>query len=279
MRRLILAFFLLTCTAAAAQTQNAQSLYAERRALLEADSACRLFTAPVRGALQAGAWQARGALLRSGWTSAGLAELESAAINAARARRCGDARTEAAAERVRASFGGWSRLASMRFPGGERAWTATRFAGAEGWLIAQEIASPRRAVFGLYQRGNESVVALIAPLRAGEQAPATAEIALRDPLRARTSLFDVPGRNAHGLAAGVPSAQSAQRIMARNRRVETPASGVRQVIFVYPSDLLTRMAALDPREAASVQFGRERILIEIGDIAAARAFLAAQAGS
>lgn len=273
MRRALLALAL--CSLVAAQAPNtAQATYAERRALLEADTACRLFSPDIRAALEAGAWQARGTLLRGGWTNARLAELENAAVRAARARACGDPRTRDAAIRAREGFAAWVRLSSMRFPGGDRAWTARRVADSSGWLLVQDI--PRAASFGLQAVERRSYVALVLPL-SSNAAPGTAELVLRDPLRTRTTLFDVPGRAAHGLAAGAPSPAMARRILARNRRVQTMANGQRRVVFAFPDSAMAEMAALDPREAAEIHVGNQRMLIEIGDLAAARAFLAAQA--
>ncbi|MGE0046870.1 MAG: hypothetical protein AB7J28_14395 [Hyphomonadaceae bacterium] len=272
MRRAL--FALLLCALVGAQAPPpAQANFAERRALLEADRLCRLFDSDIRSALEAGAWQARGALLRGGWTLARLGELETAAIQAARARRCGDPRTTEAANRAREAFAAWVRLPNMRFPGAERAWTARRVADSSGWLLVQDI--PRAGAFGLQEMDRRSYVALILPLNQGRAPPGAAEIIVRDPLRARATLFDVPGRQARGLAAGAPSPAMARRILARNRAVET-VNGRRRVVFAFPDSVMGEMAALDPREAAEIRIGETRFLIEIGDLAAARAFLSAQ---
>lgn len=271
MRRFLSLFaFLLFAGPAAADAPGAQAAYAERRALLEADSVCHLFTPDIRHALEAGAWQARGALLREGWTRARLAELEQAAVRAARGRACSDPRTLDAAARAREGFQSWLRLHVMDFPGGERGWLARRTPDPAGFLIVQNIPAPRTASFGI----REDAVALSMPFGVTAPPPASAELIMRDPARARTTLFDVPGRAVHGLEAGAPSLATAQRFMANARRIET-VGGVRRVIFTFPTAAIQAMAALDPREAVIVQLGEQRLLIEVGDIAAARAFVAA----
>jgi hypothetical protein len=62
-------------SAASADAPDARAAYAERRGLLEADARCQLFTSDIRSALQVSAAQARGALLRSGWTNAQMRQL------------------------------------------------------------------------------------------------------------------------------------------------------------------------------------------------------------
>lgn len=117
MRFIFLALALGTATAASA-TENARTVFVERRGLLEADAQCRLFEPSIRAALDVGVAQARGALLREGWTNARLRELETAAVNAARSRRCGDDRTETAAAAARRSFAQWANAGTMDFPAG-----------------------------------------------------------------------------------------------------------------------------------------------------------------
>jgi hypothetical protein len=261
----------LSIASSAGAVPAAQSAFVERRGLLEADAQCGLFTPDIRFALEAGAGQARGALLRGGWTQVRLDELERAAVNAARSRTCDDPRTAAAATQASASFASWARTPSMQFPGGERLWLARRFPDPAGWRLKQDLP---RAVFGVREYNGVQQFSIMTP--SSGPAPATAQIVMRDPERARANL-DVPGRTAQGLEAGAPSAFSAQRFLASGRRIETLESG-RFLVFVFPQAAFDAMSRLDPREAVEVRFdgaGPEgRYLIEVGDLAAARAFLA-----
>ena len=281
MRRAFLcfAFAIFAAAPAAAQTAaiaaeapSARIAFAERRALLAADTQCRLFTPSVRGALDAGAWQARNALLRAGWTSARIAELNDAAIAAARGQACNDPRTLAAAARARAGFEGWARMPSQTFSGGERAWLARRSPDENGWMLRQYLGGG--ATFGV-RRGERAEATLTLPLRPSETAPASAELSVRDVARSRLSLFEVPGRRASGLEAGLPSPVSARQFRARERRIETDRRGARTLIFIFPDEALVAMTALDPREAAVIRMENgARVLVEIGDLGPARAFLA-----
>ncbi len=60
---------------ASAEPPDARASYVERRGMLELDGQCRLFAANIHAALQATAAQARGALLRGGWSIAQVQNL------------------------------------------------------------------------------------------------------------------------------------------------------------------------------------------------------------
>ena len=272
-----------TANAAASDAPSAQSAFVERRGLLEADSRCRLFTADMRAALQAGAAQARGALLRGAWSRARIDELERAAAAAARARSCDDPRTAAAAAQVRAAFASWARTPAMAFPGWERSWTARRHPDALGWRLVQEFETPAAGVFGVRDQDGAQRLTLAVPLASGQVLPASAQLVMRDPARASAAMLDLPGRTARGLAAGAPAPATSVTYFASARGVETIGRAQRQAMLVFPDAAFEAMLALDPREAVEIRLqtnrSTQRILIEVGDIAAARAFLAIRAQS
>lgn len=259
----------LTPVLAAAQELDARAQYAERRALIETDSRCALFSADVRSALQVGAAQARGALLRGGWSDERLLDLEGAAVSAARARACDDPRTQEAAARVRDSFRAWTRTPSLTLPGLAREWRAQRRPDAAGWLLVQDIPAPRRAAFGV----RPDAAALVVPLGWTGRAPASASLVIRDVARAAAPTLAAPARRERGLEAGAPLRAASRRIHARDRQMAT-VNGMRSVVFEFPPEILPLLAALDPRESAVIELDGQRLLIEIGDFAAARAFLA-----
>jgi hypothetical protein len=257
----------------------AQIAFVERRGLMEADAQCRLFTPDVRAALEAGALQASGALLRSGWTRGRLAQLEQAAIGAARTRVCGDARTIAAAAQARASFTAWAREPQMRFSGGARSWTARRVPYSDGWRLRQDVSDS--AAFGVREHDGVEKLSLALTLAAGRTAPASVQLVMRDPARADASFIELPGRAATGLAAGAAPPGASHAFWARERLDETTPDGARRIVFVFPEAAFTAMLALDPREAVEARLGAERgaerLLIEVGDLNAARTFLALRA--
>ena len=263
----------LFCVAgpAFATAPNAQSLYVERRGLLEVDAQCHLLTADVRAAVEAGAGQAAGALLRAGWTRARLNELQAATVAAARARRCDDPRTASAARTAQAGFAGWVRATAMNFTGAERTWSARRYADSTGWRLSQNTVSPA-ATFGVRDDNGAQRLTLIMPLASVRNAPASAQLVVRDPARAGVELLDLRGRVTTGLAAGAPMPRTAARFLATSRAIIQAETGA-QIMFEFPDAAFQALLALDPRETAEVHIGEQRILIEVGDIAAARAFL------
>ncbi len=115
-----------------------------------------------------------------------------------------------------------------------------------------------------------------------------ARLILRDPTKAPDAVID-PRRN--DLAGRAPPRSVTQAFFADSLG-PAPASllsasdlktGARGLMVTFPAEAAKAMAALDPRESATVEFvyptrDGERVeiaLIEVGDFAAGRAFLAA----
>lgn len=279
MRAAVIALLLVATPAAAVGPEVA---FAERSALLGADRTCGLFDPGLRAALKAATAQARGVLLRSGWSEARADDLGRRASAEGAAKRCTDPAVTAAATNARAGFDGWTRVMSMRFAGGERAWTARRTRDADGFYLRQEMTAPRAATFGVRQEGPRAAVALMIPLAANEPMPSGARMYFRDRTRAPRSAADLPGRTRTGLAAMAASHNSATVVWTSGRRLEQ-ARDKRAALLLFPDSVLTQLAALDPREAIEVEVdgarGVTRFYVEVGDYAAAQAFLQAQAGS
>jgi hypothetical protein len=277
MRFFFLALVLATAsTAAATEPPDARAAFVERRGLMEADAQCRLFSPDVRAALGVGAAQARGSLLRAGWTQAGVRTLEAAAVSAARARACSDERTALAAADARRAFSSWINVSAMDFPGWERSWRARRTLDASGWRLSQSIDAPAAATFGVRQRDDVQRLTLIVPLARRETSPADAQLIFRD--RARGAVREIPlaRRIALGLEAGLPSPGSTASIA--SVRTRERIDGRQHVVFTFPDTAFAALLALDPRETVELRLttGRsvQRLYVEVGDIAAARAFLA-----
>lgn len=261
--------------ASASEATNARTAFVERRGLLEADAQCRLFTPDIRSALSVTLAQARGALLRAGWTSANLRELETAAINAARARGCNDQRTTTAASDARRAFSSWINVSSMDFPGWDRSWGARRIVDDSGWRLSQAIDAPLAATFGVRQRGDAQRLTLAIPLSRGQTAPANAQLILRDTSRARVREIALPQRISQGLQAGLPSPGASTSIP--SVRTMERSNGQQVAVYTFPDTAFRDLVILDPRETVEIRLesGRssQRLLVEVGDVAAARAFL------
>jgi hypothetical protein len=279
MRFLLIAVALLAAagvSASAEEPPNARAAYVERRGLLEADDQCRLFTPDIRAALEIGAARTRGALLRAGWSSAQVRQLDQAVAAAAGGRACDDQRTLASAAEARDSFSVWVNARTMEFPGWARTWIARRSSGGDGWRLSQAIDAPVIAVFGVRDRDGAQRLSLVAPLARGQPAPTSAVLVMRDVARAPADEVSLPQRVAYGLEAGAPRPGRAATHPSTHA-IERLDNGASQAVFVFPDSAFRVLLALDPRESVEIrlQYGRrsERLFVEVGDIAAARAFL------
>jgi hypothetical protein len=251
--------------AAPAAAGGAETLFAERTALLAADRACGLLASDVRAALEASAQQARSAVLRQGWSQARADRLRDAAAAEGVWRACADPVLVKAADDARAGYAGWGRLPQIRFPGDERVWVARRTPDPEGFHVRQD---GQNAAFGIAAR--ELVLRL--PLSC--DAPSAARLRFRHVGRAPRAILDVPGLTGTGLASRLPAATSAESVWASDRRILTREG---KVVFSFPPDALRKLAALDPREAFAVDLdapsGERTVLFEVGDLPAAMAFV------
>lgn len=266
----------LSAAAASAEGPDARSAFVERRGLLETDARCNLLHPDLRAALNVGALQARGALLRAGWTGAQLRTLEQTIAQAAAQRACNDARTVQAASDAQRAFAPWLAAGYMEFPGWERAWLARR-GTSDGWRLSQAIEAPRAAVFGVRQQGTAQRLVLIVALERNESAPMSAQLIMRDASRAPARDIALPQRVAYGIEAGAPQPNAAMTIPSA-RAVERLSGGRSQVVFTFPDNAFAMLLQLDPREAVELRVSSGRsvqtLYVEVGDIAAARAFLA-----
>jgi hypothetical protein len=276
------AFLLATLTALAASAHaetGARAAFAERWAMLEIDQRCGLLAPPVREALVATAAQARAALYRDAWSDRAVAELEVAAVAAARTRACADPRAAAAAERARLGFTAWARTHALDFPGAERVWRARRTPDPAGqWKLSQRLGGSGAPTFGVREVDGRERLSLRVAAPQGVAPPAMAALVVRDPARAAALVVGLPGLTSTGLARGAPPPGSARSFLASARRIETEGAS-RAVWFDFPDAAFAALLALDTREAALVRLdgGPAPLLLEIGDLAAARAFLAAEA--
>jgi hypothetical protein len=227
----------------------------------------------VLAALEAARLQARGAALQAGDARAAVEATEQRALAKAAATGCWAAGLQTAADRVRKAFAGYAALRAMRFPGPQSAWQAERrdprlkgprwtlveaLPGTGGWLL-----------FGLVD-GRPALL----DARRGAAPAASAQIRLRD-----------PARTAEPYLAGPPPEPIARTFIASARGGAAPAllpaGASTGVLYGFVPELAAALATLDPRESAAVALvypaaGRERVYaarLEVGDFAAARAFL------
>ncbi len=275
MRLLFFAAALALASPAAAEAQSPQAVLVERLGLIKLDDRCRLLAAGPRAALEAGAAQARGALLRAGWTDGRLSELDAAVDGAARSRACTDPRTPAAAAEAREAYAQWAHTPVMEFEGWRRSWTARRATGPNRWRLSQAIDS--NASFGVRELSGGQALSLVL----NQTNASGARLILRDPRRSRPGALDLTARVAYGLEAGAPPPGAATRSFPSTRSTERRPGGAAQTVFAFTDEAFQAMLALDPRESVVIELlgarTTQRLLVEVGDLAAARAFLTLRA--
>lgn len=274
MRLLLIALALACASAAAADTPNARSAYVERRGILELDARCRFFALNVRAALTATSQQARHALLRDGWTNAQVNDLEQTVVAAAQARSCRDPRTTSAVADARRASAVWLNANAMPFPGWSRTWFARRVAGSDGWRLSQIIDSASGTRFGVRIVSGREQLVLTLPIVAGQTATSTTSLVMRDPARTDAVEISLPQRMSFGLSAGAPSPAGSVTFQS----IALPRqNGGAEAIYAFPDLAFRDLIALDPREAVEVHIdgaASQVFLVEVGDVAVARAFLA-----
>jgi hypothetical protein len=97
---------------------------------------------------------------------------------------------------------------------------------------------------------------------------------------ARTAPVDIalPQRIMYGLGAGAPSPATATQFTSVSVHAERAANGAQQTAFVFPDAAFRNLLGLDPRESVEIHFAGSPLvlLVDVGDVAVARAFLAIQ---
>jgi len=272
---------------AVAAADGAGTLLYERTLMVKADARCRLFTPDIATALAASAVQARGATLRSGVNEAGVRQIEDRAALKAYAVSCALPDLKIAADRVRKAFDGYAALRDMSFPGTVASWDAVR----TPWPLVVKGKVRPGPRWRLSQRSGPLVFGIAAgsSLTAVTTAPDAAQasgarLVMRDPAKAADAFIN-PRRN--DLQGRIPPRSVSQVYLAASigsaPESLSPQGAPPAVMVTFPPSAAQAMAGLDPREGVSLELvfptrTGERVetsLIEVGDFAAGRAFLAA----
>ncbi len=271
--------------ATAAPGTDARDAYARRQFLLDADERCHLLSDREHAALSGSARQARGVLLRAGVRPDPIRD---AMIEKASATPCTDSQLREEAATARAAFTRWAALQRQDFPGQNQTWRTSRngVEGAMAWTLWQDLGDGVR--LGLAEDGEGSELILALPAPKGAQPPRTVLMEFRDPEKWRDfveptlgGLF--PARGGDGLADRVTPDALSKRLWTAGhveREVQFPDPDGSFLYWSLPLDSLQELAALDPRDVArlTVEYSDSRAklyYLEIGDLSAALAFLAA----
>lgn len=292
-RNLILVTVVALGAASPALAQSAAQLFYERTVMTAADSRCRLFDRPTASALQAGAAQARGAALRAGSTAKALREIQTRARTKAASVSCKSPDIALAANRVRTGFAGYARLQKMEYPGDTAGWAADRAVSAKIniWGLSQRIRFGHDDMtFGIWSGPAQAPALTAVAAFADGAVPYAARLVLRDADRAGEAYLDRRDADARGripLPSRMPPKGATTAFTALSRdtapRDLLPDGARSGWSFRFPTAASEALAALDPREAAAVEFlfanragyTVRRAYVEVGDFAAGRAFLRA----
>ena len=284
----------LPVLAQAAGPAPTTALY-ERTLMGRAGARCRLFTPDILFALGASATQARGAAVRAGVPYGDISGAESRARAVADTVGCDNRDLVAAADKLRSVFTTYAGMRSMSFPGQFADWRAERpHAAIPGkpqrimqWNLLQFApVGEKPTMMGLVtaQGGapNPAGLTLVSP-KPQAMTATTARLILRDSAKTDQPYIDT---RRPGLAGRTPPILLDQVFLAQEKYAaprELLPPAVRQgEAFVFPEAAAVAMAQLDPREAVRLDVvyetrtgeRTETAIFEVGDFAAARAFLA-----
>jgi hypothetical protein len=274
-----------------ARAASALDLYYERTVMMAADDRCRLFDPQIAAALASAQAQARGAALRAGASEAAIAQVRTRAQAKAGAAACASADVKIASGRVRAAFQGYSRLLRLNFPGDTLTWKADRAASATHvtWRLSQTPPFGRhRLIAGLAARGGEPQLFTVSAAFADGAWPYSARLLFRNIDRSpqpQIGRLAVDPKARVALNLRLPPRAALRVVLADDRRPSeamlAPRGAAGAVMFRFPPAVSALIEALDPREAVAIEFlfagkGRDEVrtaYLEVGDFAAARAFL------
>jgi hypothetical protein len=260
----------LALTAGAA---TAADPHYDRAFMLAADARCGLFDRPVTAALASATLQARGAALREGATAIQAAETARRARARAAAVDCSNPELRMVAGRVQNAFSGWASMRRMDFPGVKGVWMADRTAwDAPRWRLSQAGRVGASPVTVGRASGHDGLTVAVSFF--GRPRPTSARIVARDAARfpnpwiARTPTL-APEAQRRALWAGATFAADRGLLATGKRQGE---------VWRFEASALSVLAGLDPREAFAVEFlfrdgSVARVEFEVGDLAAAEAFL------
>jgi hypothetical protein len=244
---------------AGAHAAGASALLYERTLMVEADRRCALFSPAIAHALRTAAAQSRRTAVREAGPAAARAAEARARVKASETA-CGAPDLRLAAERVRSAHAGWTQIPRMAFPGERASWMADRSVSKlPRWRSVQHLTlDGQPAAFGLYATGRA------------------------EPRLLAVARFKRPPAFARLVIGGRPYLAESRQPAPKSLRSDGPGDAL---AFRFPDAAVTALERLDHGDTVRLDFvttswSGERTrsaLIEVGDFAAARAFLQASA--
>lgn len=255
-----------------------QRTWLERVAISAADKACNLFNEGERLALQSGIYQAEGELLRANKTREEMDRLSAEVSAHARSLGCANPSVVQVAATIRSSYRQFAKTNYLEYPSARATWGASR-AESDKWAVNQED-KITGVTFGLRRTAEEDQgITLAATIPAQGLEPSSLQLVLRDPDKMPEPWFGaITGPTEKLIAAprSIAKVEWAGKIFKGKDPEGRPIW-----IFYFSPDAITRLEALDPREAVQIdivpsQRAKDQtvrhVAFEVGDIRAAHAF-------
>ncbi len=280
-----------------AAPRDAVSAFMERASLRSADDHCELLTRNERLALDMGYWQSYGALLRGGFELDELTAMHNETTDYASTKPCDDKAMTAATEKLKNAFLAFSRTPFFEFHNSQSTWTASRTL-TDVWGTYQENSKTNSRMGLVHLKRARDPLAFAKPgekrdppqlgamlrLAKGDKLPATARLIARDPAKNAEPWLGGLFGDAGTLSAPPRAFSSAYFAAGRevvDARPYEDGDATNGILFLFGSDALRALEALDPREAVVIEFAPSdrdkggkliRSVFEVGDFKAAAAF-------
>lgn len=272
--------FAAAMPAAFADPAAVRRTWLERVAISAADQACSLFSDGERLALLSGLYQAEGELLRANESPAEMSRLAAEVSARARSLGCVHPDVVSVAATVRNGYRAFAKTNYIEYPATHAVWGASR-SPHDRWAVSQTDKTSL-IVFGLRRAPNDpSALRLAIAMPAKGVVPSSVQLIMRDPAKMPEPWFGAFLRPGDKLT---PPPRSISQIEWAGK-VASAKDPVGETIWVFSfnASALSLIEQLDPREAIQIDLippsrvedqGVKRIVLEVGDIRAARAFAA-----
>ena len=267
----------LAAPAALADTSGVQRTWLERVAISAADKSCNLFSEGERRALQSGIYQAEGELLRANKTPEEMERLAAEVSTHARSLGCAHPSVVEVAATIRSSYRQFAKTSYLEYPAARSMWAASRSVH-DKWAVSQTDKATN-VVLGLRRTKDADLMRLAITMPARGMEPSSVQLVLRDPTK-------MPEPWLGSIAGQTKELSAAPRSIARVEwageiRKGKDAVGDPVWVFFFSAAAITRLEAMDPREAVRLDFVPSQrakdqkvksVSFEVGDFRAAHAF-------
>lgn len=278
--RTLLAAALLAQAAPAAHADAAavRRTWLERVAITAADESCNLFSDGERLALLSGLYQAEGELLRANESRAEMARLATEVRARAKTLGCVHPDVVSVAETVRNGYRAFVKTNYIEYPAAHAIWGASRSVH-DRWAVSQTDKASA-IVFGLRRapaKPEEVRLAIAMPARGA--VPSSVQLVMRDPAKMSEpwfGAFSKPGPKLTPPPRSISRIEWAGKVASAKDAVGEPIW-----VFTFNASAIAELEQLDPRESILIELippsrvadqGVKRIVFEVGDLRAARAF-------